>query len=116
MDKFKRQLFLPYVCPSEALKGSKNNRDEGLLDCYNRGQCHGCVKNVIGLVDDGGCLARRRPERAPLCHNDRCGDEGVERRQRVFTFFLALDFNVKSVYSDTRMDQRFIISQRNNVS
>lgn len=35
-----------------------------------------------------------------LCHNDRCCDEGVERRQRVFAFLLTLGFNGKSVYSD----------------
>lgn len=113
--KFKRQLCHLYVCPSEALKGNKINGDEGLHDCYNKGQCCGCEKNVIRLVEDGGRSVWRRPVMV-LCHNDRCCDEGVERRQRVFAFFLTLGFNVKSVYSDTRLDQLCIISQRNNVS
>lgn len=96
-----------YVSPSEAL-----NEDEGLHDCYNRGQCRSCVKNMIRLVEDGGRSARRRPVMV-LCHNDRCRDEGVERRQRVFAFFL---HTVKSVYSDTHLDQLCIISWHNNVS
>lgn len=89
--------------------------DEGVHDCYNGGQFHGCVKNVIGLVEDGGRSVRRRPAMV-RCHNDRCCDEGVEGRQRVFAFFQTLAFNVESVYSDTHLDQLCIISQRNNVS
>lgn len=36
------------------LKSNKHNVDEGAHDCYNRGQFHGCERNVIGLVEDGG--------------------------------------------------------------
>lgn len=107
--------FICTVCPCEALKGNKNNGDEGLHDSYNRGQCRDSVKNVIRHTEDGGRSVWRRPV-IVLFHNDRCYDEGVERRQRVFAFFLTLGFNVKSVYSDTHLDQLCVISQRNNVS